>query len=154
MSFPTNFLTAIASEKQLTPKETEVFLALFGDSKSRVQITQELHISESVIGTRLSGIYRKFSITSSGPVKESQLKDYLTTKCLHFGSTKWETSVDSEENIDALVQELRQLVQPDIQERCGTMRVLDMTQPIALGDIYTSVNILEKITGRRGFERS
>ncbi|OKH52841.1 hypothetical protein NIES2101_13370 [Calothrix sp. HK-06] len=28
------------------------------------------------------------------------------------------------------------------------MRVLDMTQPIGLDDIYTSVNILEKITGR------
>lgn len=32
------------------------------------------------------------------------------------------------------------------------MRVLDMTQPVALGDIYTSVNILEKITGRRRLE--
>jgi predicted NACHT family NTPase len=29
------------------------------------------------------------------------------------------------------------------------MRVLDMTQPIGLNDIYTSVNILEKITGRQ-----
>lgn len=28
------------------------------------------------------------------------------------------------------------------------MRVLDMTQPIGLGDIYTDVNILDKITGR------
>jgi predicted NACHT family NTPase len=54
--------------------------------------------------------------------------------------------------IDALVQEVRQRVQPYIQERCGTMRVLDMTQPVALGDIYTSVNILNKITGRRGVE--
>lgn len=32
------------------------------------------------------------------------------------------------------------------------MRVLDMTQPIGLDDIYTSVNILEKITGRRRLE--
>ncbi len=31
------------------------------------------------------------------------------------------------------------------------MRVLDMTQPIGLDDIYTSVNILEKITGRGRF---
>ena len=57
-----------------------------------------------------------------------------------------------ESEIDALVQEVRQRVQPYIQERCGTMRVLDMNQPIALGEIYTSVNILEKITGRRGVE--
>jgi hypothetical protein len=34
------------------------------------------------------------------------------------------------------------------------MRVLDMEQPIGLGDIYTSVNILERITGRRGLDIS
>jgi predicted NACHT family NTPase len=52
------------------------------------------------------------------------------------------------------VQEVRQKIQPYIQERCGTMGVLDLTQPIALGEIYTSVNILEKITGRRWLEHS
>jgi predicted NACHT family NTPase len=54
--------------------------------------------------------------------------------------------------IDALVQEIREKVKPNIRERCGTMRVLDMNQPIELtGErgIYTNVNILEKITGRR-----
>jgi predicted NACHT family NTPase len=61
---------------------------------------------------------------------------------------------DIESDITVLVREMRQQIQPYIQERCGTMRVLDMTQPIALGEIYTSVNILEKITGRRGLERS
>ena len=55
------------------------------------------------------------------------------------------TSID----IEALVQEVREKIKPDIQERCGTMRVLDMSQPIGLNDIYTNVNILEKITGRR-----
>lgn len=54
--------------------------------------------------------------------------------------------------IEDLVQEIREKVRPDIQERCGTMRVLDMTQPIGLNDIYTDVNILEKITGRRRLE--
>ncbi|MEP0832097.1 NACHT domain-containing NTPase [Microcoleus sp. AS-A8] len=58
----------------------------------------------------------------------------------------------STSDIDALVREVRQRIQPYIQERCGTMRVLDMSQPIGLGDIYTNVNILEKITGRRGLE--
>lgn len=60
-------------------------------------------------------------------------------------------SSDSDE-IDALVQQIRETIRPHVKERCGTMRVLDMTHPIALtGEqgIYTSVNILEKITGRR-----
>ncbi len=55
------------------------------------------------------------------------------------------TSID----IETLVQEVREKIKPIIQERCGTMRVLDMSQPIGLNDIYTNVNILEKITGRR-----
>jgi predicted NACHT family NTPase len=52
-------------------------------------------------------------------------------------------------SMDNLVEEVRQKVKSDIQERCGTMRVLDMTQPIGLSDIYTDVNILEKISGRK-----
>jgi predicted NACHT family NTPase len=55
-------------------------------------------------------------------------------------------------DIDALVRQVREAIRPVIQERCGTMRVLDMSQPIALGTIYTHVNILEKITGRTGRE--
>ncbi|MHC5747964.1 MAG: NACHT domain-containing protein [Nostoc sp.] len=51
--------------------------------------------------------------------------------------------------IDELVQEIREKVRPYIQERCSTMRVLDMSQSIGLDDIYTNVNILEQITGRR-----
>ncbi|MBD2255191.1 NACHT domain-containing NTPase [Nostoc parmelioides FACHB-3921] len=54
--------------------------------------------------------------------------------------------------IDDLVNEVREKVSTDIQKRCGWMRVLDMTHPIGLNDIYTDVNILEKITGRRRLE--
>lgn len=50
------------------------------------------------------------------------------------------------EEVNALVKEVREKVRPSIQERCGTMRVLDMTQPIELNEIYTDVNILETIT--------
>ncbi len=59
-----------------------------------------------------------------------------------------EANQDNSFNIDALVQEVREQVKPIIQERCGTMRVLDMSQPVGLNDIYTRVNILEKITGQ------
>jgi len=65
-----------------------------------------------------------------------------------------EEEQDNSFDIDVLVQEVRQKVRPIIQERCGTMRVLDMSQPIGLNDIYTNVNILEKITGRRRIEIS
>ena len=49
-------------------------------------------------------------------------------------------------NLDALVREVRSKVSASIQKRCGTMRVLDMEQPITIDSIYTSVNILQKIS--------
>ncbi len=54
-----------------------------------------------------------------------------------------------DEELEALVQTVRQKVVADIQERCGTMRVLDMTQAIELDAIYTTVNIFEKVAGRQ-----
>jgi hypothetical protein len=52
------------------------------------------------------------------------------------------------EELEALVERARSQAQPDIEKRCGWMKVLDMQQPIGVGAIYTDVNILEKITGR------
>ena len=55
-------------------------------------------------------------------------------------------------DVAALVQQVRLSGHASIQQRCGMMRVLDMSQPIGLNDIYTNVNILEKISGRRRLE--
>lgn len=55
-------------------------------------------------------------------------------------------------DVDALVQHLRHQGSASIEQRCGMMRVLDMSQPLGLNDIYTNVNILEKISGRRRLE--
>lgn len=60
--------------------------------------------------------------------------------------------VVTESNLDALVQENRKRVKPVIDKHCSSMRVLDMTHPVELlgkQGIYTHVNILEKISGRR-----
>ena len=54
--------------------------------------------------------------------------------------------------ISQLVAEIRASVKESVEQECGTIRVLDMTRPIELNDIYTQVNILEKIIGRRRFD--
>lgn len=55
----------------------------------------------------------------------------------------------SDEDLDLLVQDLRHHLAVAIEERCGTMRILDMSYPIGIEDIYTDVNILEQLSGRR-----
>jgi adenylate kinase family enzyme len=54
--------------------------------------------------------------------------------------------------IDNLVTLARQAVSEDIKNQCGYIRVLDMVHPIGLNDLYTHVNILKKITGRRNLK--
>jgi predicted NACHT family NTPase len=61
-------------------------------------------------------------------------------------------SIYQQSNIDELVETVRINIYESIQTKCGTMRVLDMAQPIDLNAIYADVNILEKITGRQRLE--
>jgi predicted NACHT family NTPase len=53
------------------------------------------------------------------------------------------------DDLELLVKEVKQKIAADVTERCGTMRVLDMTQPVDLDRIYTDVNIIKDVTGRR-----
>jgi len=55
------------------------------------------------------------------------------------------------DDIDDVVQDVQEQVAPHILKRCGNMRVLQMEHPIELGSIYTSVNILKKITSHQRF---
>ncbi len=59
------------------------------------------------------------------------------------------TAPPETQEIDTLVQKLRKRGYNNIRERCNTLRVLDMSHPIGVNDLYTNVNILEQITGRR-----
>lgn len=97
-----------------------------------------------------------WSLLQSNPTDCDVFMEVCTQLGLNWEEIAEPEMLEPEQNhspdINALLEEVRQGIQPYIQERCGTMRVLDMNQPIALGEIYTSVNILDKITGRRGLE--
>jgi predicted NACHT family NTPase len=149
---PLDFLREIAENYELTEKEQEVFLEKFGSNKSEQATVDKLHLSDSAIRNRLSGVYRKFSISASGPVKSDQLFRFLTKEYQKSHPILLAESLVEESDIDALVQKVREKVRLDIQKRCGSMRVLDMTHPIGLSDIYTDVNIFEKIIGSRRLE--
>lgn len=95
-------------------------------------------IASLLKGNRINGDYFREICSQLNLEQNEIVKDELI-----------EENQQSDCYIDVLVQEIRQKIKPVIQEQCGKMRVLDMTQPIGLNDIYTNVNILEKITGRR-----
>ncbi len=80
MSLLEDFLTQLPQYSELSSREKEIFLEIFGYGRSRVEVTEALHISESSLSGYLTGIYKKFNIRGSGPVKENLLREYLTRR--------------------------------------------------------------------------
>jgi len=144
---PRDFLTQIARKYDLSPEQEEAFVELFSSGRTQKTVADEVvHISHNAFRTRMTGVYRKFSFSDKAPNKSRKLHDFLLKKY-----RKWtpDRTLEDDADTDTLVQKVRNAVKEDIQNRCGEMRVLDMTQPVGLGDIYTHVNILERILGRR-----
>lgn len=149
---PRDFLTDIAREYMLSPEQEAAFVELYSGNGDEFEVCEQLNLSHSALRTRMTGVYGKFSIKGKGPGKFYRLQNFLLQRHQSTGEPLQEVAPTVD--IPALAQDCRQKVKPLLQERCGTMRVLDMEQPIGLGQIYTSVNILEKLTGRRRLELS
>lgn len=124
-------------------------IALTNKAWSQQELAEELEITRPTVNKFFTGkqIKRQLFVR----ICEKLELDWQKICGLSQTSTPQSDPENCEKdiNIDALVQEVRQKIKPLIQERCGTMRVLDMTQPIGLNDIYTNVNVLEKITANR-----
>jgi len=151
--FPREFLAELAENYELSLEQKEAFVARFTSNMNNFEIAETLSISESAFGTRMSGVYAKFSIGGKGPGKLRKLHDFLLKE--YQKSKPSPSPGNKEDGIDELVQEVREKVGERIRSHCGKMKVLYMTQPIEVtGErgIYTNVNILEKITGSRRLE--
>lgn len=104
-------------------------------------LADALEISRSVITV----LFRGEAIAKDN---FERICDYLM---LDWREIKGE-DVANDDDLNLLVQEVKQKIAADVTERCGTMRVLDMTQPVDLDRIYTDVNILKNLTRLRWFK--
>jgi len=149
MSMPRDFLIEMARKYALSPEQEDAFVIWFSSNKTELEIATKLHITNSALTTRMSQVYKKFSINGKGPGKYGRLLNFLTAEYRKCKASDSPTSNLSEDELNDLVQEVRQNCSEMIQYQCGTMRSLTMSQPIDVSDLYTNVNILEKITSHR-----
>ncbi len=151
---PHKFLSQMAQEHQLSADQESVFFSRFGADKSDQEIALELGISEEAYRKRMGEIYRKFDIGGKGPGKHNRLLHLLQNQ---FQNVYCHQSMDELEaaqygmmlDVEDLVQELRVRSRQCIFERCGTVRILDMSQPVSLEEVYTGTEVREKISSRR-----
>ncbi|RCJ38379.1 hypothetical protein A6770_13615 [Nostoc minutum NIES-26] len=151
-SLPRDFLTQIAQKYQLSKEQEDAFVEIYHRGDDELEAAEALSISPSAFRTRMTGVYEKFQIGGRGPGKFYRLQVFLIGEYQKTGQKLLPEKSSTEIYIQTLVKEVREFVASSICERCGKMRVLDMEQPIGLASIYTSVNILEKVTGRRRLE--
>src|SRR5919199_1442031 len=145
---PREFLSQIADKYELSPEQTDVFLEKFSSKKSDEAIAADLHISLQAVSYRLGEVYKKFSFNGKGTGKAFQLLSFLTEEFVKTSASGSPRSDGSEDALDELVQRVRQQRHAKIQDQCGTMQMLDISQPIGISDIYTDVNVLEEITSQ------
>ncbi|MDY7006843.1 MAG: hypothetical protein SWX82_23695 [Cyanobacteriota bacterium] len=136
MSLPKEFLTDIARKYELSPEQEEVFVEFFSSEKSDLEIAKKLYLSYDAVRTRMTNVYQKFSIKGKGPGKKAKLLNFLVSQYPHTKLFESNQVEFSEENISDLVEKIRLYTREKIIENCGTMLVLDMSQPIELNDIY------------------
>jgi DNA-binding CsgD family transcriptional regulator len=145
--FPKNFLTTLAHRYELSPEQEEVFLLWFAEGKSDPQISEQLFVTVEAIRSRKTQIYKKFSIAGRGANKADKLRRWLEAEAKKLAPNS--SVVQLDDNLEDLVKEVKQKIAADVTDRCGTMRVLDMTEHIDLDRIYTDVNIRKEVMGRR-----
>jgi len=134
-----------------------------GQTGRSLKLTTEQLVSANIALSKLGSkrdlaAYLKMSPTTitnffaGRPVQRKQFHAICKKLKLDWQPESPKQASSNISDIDELVREMRDRIHPIIQQRCGTMRVLDMPQPIGLDKIYTHVNILEKITGRNRCE--
>lgn len=125
--------------------------ALTKQGLTQKMLADKLGLHRSVISALLNGkpilLDNFLQIRSALGFDEDWYK--LTVSDLTVNQNLTESSYKNEVEAINLVQEVRNKVRNTIQEWCGTMRVLDMSQPMGINQIYTDVNILEKLTANR-----
>ncbi|MBD2318267.1 NACHT domain-containing protein [Phormidium tenue] len=98
-------------------------------------LAEQLKISRSTITALFAG----------KPIDKNNFNEI----CEYLGLREIRGEEAVSDDLDLLVKEVKQKIAADVTDRCGTMRVLDMTQPVDLDRIYTDVNIIKDVIGRR-----
>jgi predicted NACHT family NTPase len=72
-----------------------------------------------------------------------------TTQTINRDPLVSDESISTVDASDSLGRKLRMQIKPRVLSMCGTMRVLDMSYPMPIHDIYVDTKVYEKIKGRR-----
>ncbi|MBE9224725.1 NACHT domain-containing NTPase [Phormidium sp. LEGE 05292] len=118
-------------------KTAQIALNLKGWTKEKLAI--EAQLSNATI----------YNFFSSKPVDKENFMKLCNILQIESEVVADLSELENAESIEELVVNVRQRCQSSIIQKCGIMRILDMQYSIEVNHIYTTVNILEKITNKQ-----
>lgn len=138
---------------KLPPKRKAVLERIVrGETKTKIA-ADVCDGSTEAVTQHLRQLYKAFGIAGDGqnklPILIAEFKAWQVAWGDAIEPVQFEPPSD-----EIGVAWVRSQVEADLRRRCGTMRVLTMEQPIALGTIYTQVNVLEKLTANQRLSSS
>jgi predicted NACHT family NTPase len=147
-SLPRAFLQKAAQRYKLTDLEQEAFTERLADmDPPDLVVAKILNISRDRYSTRMTNVYRKFNINGNTPGKAWTLfHKVLELYQKENPSDAFDINAIA---INELASEVQAKISPLIREKCGTMKILDMSSPIDIEKIFTEVKIKEEITHNR-----
>jgi predicted NACHT family NTPase len=147
--FPDSKLTSEQIKEAL--KRYKDFLAILEDHRTKTQGADVWHFTLKLWFGRQEKASNLRCFDEEWERRRPEKSRQMAAENAEF--LREETVLDEDAEVDGLVQSVRKQASASIQARCGTMRVLDMSQPIRLDSIYTTANIYESLSGlqRRGF---
>ncbi|OUL23142.1 hypothetical protein BV372_30280 [Nostoc sp. T09] len=150
-------MTAIVVEQQVWEKLKQAYAEKFGGSP-KLLIAELNHIYQDKTNSSKDVISDKtvrnfFNKTEPMKVQEKNL-NFLCGVLLGCESyqeaLRQQTALENLEQPDSDVNtEWIERYQEYIRTKCGTMKVLTMTQPVQLESIYTNVNVLESVKAKK-----
>lgn len=131
---------------------------------TKIDFAVELEISRSTVQNFFAGkpvgrenfhkICQELDLSWQEVAELPQQEEKPTENIENISRTNIEPNQNPDLAVDSLVSECRSQIRARIMSVCGTMRVLDMSRPVSLENIYVDTQVCETITGRRrlGFD--
>ncbi|MEM7065979.1 MAG: NACHT domain-containing protein [Cyanobacteria bacterium P01_B01_bin.77] len=152
-SLPTEFLRKVAKQYKLTEFEKDAFVARLSNmDKTDLIVAKILNISRDRYSSRMTGVYRKFNIAGKGAGKANTL--FFKVLPIYEKDDPYQSYGLENSALEKLVWDTQNKIQPMLEAKCAVMRILDMSNPISINDIFTEVKIRDQIRSNRHIDIS
>jgi transcriptional regulator with XRE-family HTH domain len=128
-------------------QQQKVQRALIACSMTQASLARELQITHQTVSKFFRGqpVDRQYFIQ----IGERLNLDWEDLVALPLSIEDEDTQLVNDSDFHLIIKDIRQKIKSGLQEKCGKVRILDMSYPLKITDIYVDIYVSERISGRQ-----